>query len=169
MFVKHLRQMFFLQGKVSKVLKKQFYFDSHLSSPRALLNVFLLLPVLPRLSRARSHLNCKMYLSQIENCICLKLITVFVSNWELYLSQSENCSCLKMQNLLLPVLPRLSWARSHLQHSTWISQTRETLSLNNNIWTGKTQNSTTIFHWRVALIGTAGTILLLQVLYCYSW
>ena len=38
----------------------------------------------------------KKYLSQIDKCICPKLVNVFVSNWEMYLYQIGKCICIKM-------------------------------------------------------------------------
>ena len=33
------------------------------------------------------HLGCKMYLSQIDNCICVKVKIIFVSNFDIYFSR----------------------------------------------------------------------------------
>ena len=41
----------------------------------------------------------KMYLSQIDKCICLKFQFVFVSNCKMYLSQITKSICLKFQNV----------------------------------------------------------------------
>ena len=40
----------------------------------------------------------KMYLSQIEKFICLKLQNVFVSNCQIYLCHIVKCICLKLHN-----------------------------------------------------------------------
>ena len=45
--------------------------------------------------------KCKMYLSQIEKCIFLKLQYIFVSNFKIYLSPIAKCICLKLQNVFV--------------------------------------------------------------------
>ena len=45
--------------------------------------------------------KCKMYLSQIEKCIFLKLQYIFVSNFKIYLSPIAKCICLKLQNVFI--------------------------------------------------------------------